>query len=173
MNERQVGGLIGAIGGLSFVLANAGALSAPLVWRVLGVTAFVIVLGVLFTRPGARPPTPSSKALRTYWLCVLGEVLAIPAGAALLRALDHPQLTPGWVVLVVGVHFVPFAAAFRVPMFRTLGLVLIGVALIGMIGTLAGLHDAVRIAAVGAGFVLFAAVLAGSRAGDRELSTVS
>lgn len=173
MNGRQIGGLIGAVGGLSFVLSNAGELPVSMLWRVLGVFGFVTAVGLMLAKAPAAPPVPAPRALRTYWLCVLGEVLAIPAGAAVLRALGHVDLVPAWVVLVVGVHFLPFATAFKVPMFRTLGLVLVGIAVLGMGGTLAGVELGVRIAAVAAGFVLFAAVVAGSRSDDHEPSAVS
>ena len=64
-------------------------------------------------------------------------MLAIPVGAqVLLRVLHRPALTPVWVVLVVGVHFLPFARAFRVPLFTWLGAVLITVAVLGGVATL-------------------------------------
>ncbi|WP_067435521.1 hypothetical protein [Nocardioides jensenii] len=163
MNGRQIGGLIGAVGGLVFVLANAGELPASTTLRVVGVVAFVAVVAWLVLRTPEAPPVPSPAALRIYWTCVIGELVSIPAGAAVLRRLDHAELVPSWVVLVVGVHFVPFAQAFKVPLFRTLGLVLVAIAALGMAGTLLGFDDGVPLAAVVAGFVLFTAVYAGSR----------
>ncbi|MDN5893840.1 MAG: hypothetical protein L0H93_07400 [Nocardioides sp.] len=164
MNGRQMGGFIGAVGGLSFVLANAGALPGVLVLRVAGVAAFVALLAMLILRPPPAPPEPSPGAIRVYWACVAGEIAALPLGAAGFRALDQTDLVPAWVVLVVGVHFVPFASAFRLPMFRWLGITMILVALSGMAVTLAGVDEGARAAAAAAGVVLFGAVYAGSRA---------
>ncbi|KQZ67033.1 hypothetical protein [Nocardioides sp. Root151] len=170
MNGRQIGGLIGAGGGLVFVLANAGELPGATALRVVGVACFVVLVAWLVVRTPAAPPTPTPAALRIYWTCVLGELVAIPAGAAVLRQLGHAELVPAWVLLVVGTHFVPFAQAFRLPLFARLGLVLIAIALAGMASSLAGVDDAVPLAAVAAGFVLFAAVAVGSL--QREATAV-
>jgi hypothetical protein len=163
--------LIGAIAGLVFVLVNAGGFAGPVdvVLRVLGVAAFAAVtwFGVLRPAAGRPGPEPAPGVLRTYLICVAGEVVAIPLGALLLnRVLDRPQLTPAWVVLVVGVHFLPFARAFQVPLFRALGWTLIGVAVLGGALALTLTPLAVPGAAVAAGFVLLGfAALGGTRPG--------
>ena len=54
------------------------------------------------------------------------EVVLLPMGANSLVRLDHPELTVPWVALIVGIRFLPFARAFRSPVFAVLGLVLIG-----------------------------------------------
>ena len=171
MQGPRLGSLISAIAGLIFVLVNAGAFGGPLdvVLRVLGVVVFAAVIWfAVLRRAAGRPgPEPSPGALRTYLICVGGEVVAIPLGAQLLiRVLDRPQLTPVWVVLVVGVHFLPFARAFRVPLFRTLGWTLVGLALLGGVLALTLTPLAVPGAAVAAGFVLLAfAALGATRPG--------
>lgn len=40
-----------------------------------------------------------------------------------------------WVVLVVGAHFLPFAAAFRAPIFRAMAWTLVVIALAGGLAT--------------------------------------
>lgn len=71
---------------------------------------FVLAVALLARSPAAAPPRPRPGALRTYLLCVAAEVVAIPVGALVIRALDRPSdLIVVWVVFVVGVHFLPFA----------------------------------------------------------------
>ncbi len=161
--------MIGAIGGVLFVVLNAGPLGSPTstVLRVVGVVAFALVVWFSVLRPAShRPgPSPSRTALRTYGFCVVGEVVAIVLGAqVLVRLLHSPELVLPWVVLVVGVHFVPFARAFRVPLFAVLGWTLIAVAVVGGVLTVAlGAAAAVPAALTGvvAGFVLLAFAGAG------------
>lgn len=168
MNGRQVGGLIGAVGGVAFIVINAGELPGSLVWRVVGVVGFVALVATLLLRPPPAPPEPTPRAMRIYWACVIGEVLAIPVGAAILGNAGQADLVPAWVVLVVGVHFVPFARAFELPLFLRLGIAMMVIALAGMATALAGVERGVPAAAVLAGFVLFAAVWAGARADEAE-----
>lgn len=166
MGSPRTGSLIGAIGGVLFVVLNAGALGAPtsLVLRVIGVAAFAFVLWWSVLRPGApRPgPRPSRTALRTYLLCVAGEVVAIPAGAQLLvRVVHRPELVLPWVVLVLGVHFLPFARTFRVPLFAALAWALVALGLLGGVLAVVTGPVAAAVTAVLAGFVLLAFAAAG------------
>jgi hypothetical protein len=173
MGSPRTGALIGAIGGVLFVVLNAGALGSPtsIVLRVVGVAAFALVLWWSVLRPSAgRPgPRPEPSALRTYLLCVVGEVVAIPLGAqVLVRVVGRPELVLPWVVLVLGVHFLPFARTFRVPLFATLAWTLVAIGLLG--GVLAVLVGPVLAATAGvlAGFVLLAfAYASGFRRGAR------
>lgn len=168
MRGRALGSVVGAVGGLVFVLVNAGALPGAPVLRVLAAVLFAVVL-LLALRVRDPGPPPSRQALRVYGFCVLAEVLAIPAGAAVLRALDRPELVPVWVVLVLGVHFVPFARAFAAPVFAVLGWALVGVAVVGALVTLAtGDGDAAPATASVAGFVLLGFSLYGVRPGPRQ-----
>jgi hypothetical protein len=169
VSGERIGSLIGAVGGLVFILVNAGGLPgpAPLIVRVLGVAAFALVVwyAVLRPRPGgaeARPPTP--RAMRVYWLCVGAMALAIPLGAAALNnALDAPELTVCWVVLVVGAHFLPFARTFEAPVFAPLAWTLIGLAVVGGALTLALDARVAAWTAVLAGVALLAFVVLGAR----------
>ncbi|MFB9314644.1 hypothetical protein [Nocardioides plantarum] len=151
----RLGSLVGAVFGLVFVLVNAAGLPGALALRALAVVAFAAVVAAL-ARSTTESPAPTAGAIRTYWLCVLAEVLAIPVGAQVLTGLDEPDLVLCWVVLVVGVHFLPFARAFRAPVFTPLGLALVLLAMVGAVGVLADLDDAQLWTAVGAGFVLLA-----------------
>ncbi|WP_344484087.1 hypothetical protein [Glycomyces endophyticus] len=158
----KLGSMIGAVGGLVFILVNAGGLPGPLplIVRIAGVIAFALVLWTVLRRPGVGGEPPSRSAMRTYWICVAAEVVAIPLGASVINnVFEQPDLTVCWVVLVVGAHFLPFARAFDAPVFTSLGWVLIGLAVAG--GALALATGAVAAAATavlaGAALFLFSA----------------
>lgn len=163
---QRLGSLIGAIGGVLFVLLNAGPLgrAAETVVQGLGVVAFtsVLIYAVVRTRGLSGDPPPPRSALRTYAICVVAMVVAIPLGTQLIvRVLHRPELALDWVVFVVGVHFLPFARAFRVPLFGYLAAGLIVVALVGGGVALAAGPVATAWAAVAAGFLLLGFAAAG------------
>lgn len=176
MNGRILGSLIGAVGGLVFVLVNSAELPAATLLRVVGIVAGIalLVATVLAIRRGsaATDTPPEASAIRIYWICVAGEVAAIPAGAAVLRSLDHPELTRVWVVMVLGVHFVPFARAFGAPLFAWLGGALMALALVGGALSLAGANQAEPWTAVLAGFTLLGFSLVGALAGTPPGSSI-
>lgn len=92
---------------------------------------------------------------------VIGAV-AIPVGALVIRTLDGPpELVVVWVVLVVGVPFLPFARAFGLPVFDLLAWTLIALAVAGGALTLAVDAGSGPWTAVAAGFVLLAFAAAG------------
>lgn len=132
----QLGSLIGANGGLAFVLVNVGSLAGSVAWalRLLAVIAFLAVIGVTL-RSGSRTPAgppPDRRAWRIYLICVVAMIAAFPLGSLVLtRVSGQPALVLPWVVLVVGAHFLPFAAAFRAGIFRAMAWTLIAIALVG------------------------------------------
>lgn len=139
MRTRPIGSIVGAIAGLVFVLVNAGAIPASLLWRVAAAVVFALVIWFTVLRgPEAEQTPPSREALRTYGISVVAMVVAIPVGARILSdALDKPNAVLVWVVFVVGVHFLPFAHAFHLPVFRWLAASLVVIAISGAVPTLA------------------------------------
>src|SRR5687768_16832934 len=117
MRGERIGAMIGSIGGLVFVLINAGELPGParLPVRVAGVLTFVAVVWFAVLRPSSAPAPagpPTGRAIKIYWASVAAMGIGIPVGANILgNVLDLPELTVLWVVLVVGAHFLPFAGA--------------------------------------------------------------
>lgn len=158
--------MIGAAGGLAFVMINSGELPTPLEWiaRVIGVliAGFVVWRVIAGSgRPDSGPP-PSRNAMRVYWACVLAEVVAIPLGAAVItNVIGRPELVVLWVVFIVGAHFLPFVKAFNAPLFLLLGWALIGLAVVGAIVALLAWPTAPAATATLAGFVLLAFSAAG------------
>lgn len=157
----QLGSLIGANGGLVFVLVNAGALPGPvaLALRVLAAIAFVAVI-IVTLRSGSRTPAgppPDRRAWRIYLVSVVAMVAAFPLGSLVLtRGFGRPELVLPWVVLVVGAHFLPFAAAFRAGIFRAMAWTLIAIALVGGLATVLVDPVASPLTGVLAGFALLA-----------------
>ncbi|MEV4416022.1 hypothetical protein [Catellatospora sp. NPDC049609] len=168
MRGERIGAIIGSIGGLVFILINAGQLAAPLstVVRVAGALGFAAVVWFAVIRPGAPAAPagpPTGRAIRIYWAAVAAMVVAIPAGAALLNnVLDRPALTPLWVVFVVGAHFLPFAGAFEAPVFARLAWTMMGLAAAGAVLGVLVTASAVAWAGVLAGAALLAFSAAGS-----------
>lgn len=168
MGER-IGALIGSIGGLVFIVVNAGQLPEPtgLVVRLAGVAAFLVVVWFGVIRPGAGPASasrPSRQAMRVYWICVLAEVISIPVGANVINRVFHrPDLVVLWVVAVVGAHFIPFAKAFHAPVFTWLSWTLIALAALGALAGVTVSPQAAPWTAVLAGVALLAFGLFGSR----------
>jgi hypothetical protein len=160
-----LGSLIGAVGGLVFVLVNVAGLPAGWVWplRLLGLAAFaVVVVAALRAWPRQPDGAPAPDALRPYLVSVAAMAVAVPLGSiALRRLVDRPELTLPWVVLVVGAHFLPMARAFRAPVFRALGLGLVLVALVGGVLTLLDGAGWASATGVAAGFALLAAAASG------------
>lgn len=152
-----MGAVVGAVGGLVFVLVNAGGLPGAVPVRAAAVVVALAVLALALLRPPPAPPEPGPRAWRTYQLSVLAMVVAIPAGAAVLGGAGRDDLVLPWVVLVVGLHFLPFAGAFGTPLFRALGLTMAVVATAGAVCVRAGVQDAAPWTGVVAGGVLLTA----------------
>ncbi|PZS18770.1 MAG: hypothetical protein DLM57_05790 [Pseudonocardiales bacterium] len=157
MRTRAIGSVIGAIGGVVFVLVNAGAVPASVVWRITAAVAFAAIAWLVVVRgPEIDQAPPSRAAMRTYWVSVAAMVVAIPIGAAVIsNALHKPNAVLVWVVFVVGAHFVPFSRAFGLPVFVWLSVSLIVVAAVSAVPALA-YNSAVAAGWCGvvAGFVL-------------------
>ena len=166
--QPKVAAIIGAIGGLVFILINAGPLPGGIAAAVrgLGVVAFIAVTLTVLRRGGAqRPmPDPDQRAVRIYWSMVILEVILIPLGFTFLTRMHHPELGVAWVALIVGVHFLPFAKAFGLPDFQPLAWTLIGLGLIGGVFAVAvGAAAGAFVAGVLSGVALFVFALSSGR----------
>lgn len=176
MDGRRLGSIVGATGGLGFVLGSAGGVPATLLWQLLAAALGVAVLVAVWRTTAPAPPPPSREGLRLYGICVVAMLVAVPLGARLLTVADLEHLVRVWVVLVVGLHFLPFARAFGTPLFTRLGVALVGVALVGAaLATVSGADDDTWPAAtaVAAGFVLLGFALGGLLVRNAETTTAT
>lgn len=158
------GSLVGAIGGTAFVLVNRGDLPGP--WPKIALAAWAVAalayVWTTFVRVRLVPELarPAAGAPVVYVLSVLGMVGLIVVGARVLQWVDLPEAQASLVVAAVGLHFLPFAGAFRAPVFRVLGLALAVIGALGVAGTALLGPVATPIAAVVAGLVIFAVMTA-------------
>lgn len=119
--------------------------------------------------PKIAHAVPGRDAIRTYGFAVLGMIAAIFVGARVLDGVfDRPTAVLPWVVLVVGGHFLPFAGAFQLPIFRLLAITLVVVGLAGLMPTLMKENTTVAgWTGVVAGFVMLLFAVVGPRLSSR------
>lgn len=158
LHPQVLGVIVGGSGASAFVHVNKDVLPGP--WPTVAVLAWAVALlvcayAVLVRRRRLRdigPPAP--RAGLTYTLSVLGMLAGFALGRWVLDLAERPELMPAVVVLCVGLHFVPFAAAFEAPVFGTLGWSLAAIGVLGLaLGVVAGAVP-VAAAAVVTGIVM-------------------
>ncbi|WP_369053062.1 hypothetical protein [Kineococcus terrestris] len=167
VDPRRWGSLVGLAGGAVFVASYSGALG-PVVAALAGTAAAVGVVAALvahYVRPVPLGPLarPSPLALAVYGGCVVGELVLIAAGSRALDAAGRGELRPALIALAVGLHFVPFARAFRERMFLHLGGAVTALGGLGLAAGALGVPRAADAAAVLAGLVMTGVVLAYAR----------
>jgi hypothetical protein len=145
--RRLSGLLVGAVGGAVFVLVNAQSpLTGPVVGvlRVLACVAAASVLAMWFMaarqeRRNPGPPEGRKMVNRGYVIVVAAEVVLLFGGLQVLRALGQPpEMNVGWVALVVGVHFIALAPAWKTWSIAIPGTVLALLGAVGILMALAG-----------------------------------
>lgn len=159
LSEPSVSGsIIGAIGASTFVLANHGNLPDP--WSMMAVATWVPVLLVwagttlLWRRPRPVSPAPRRGAWAIYCGSVLGMLVLMSAGSAILRALEETSSQPALIALAVGLHFLPFAYAFRSRAFLAIGGIVATIGALGIAGEMLRGREASSSAAVLAGLTM-------------------
>ncbi|MGO1384756.1 MAG: hypothetical protein ACTHWA_04300 [Arachnia sp.] len=131
------GTIIGAVGATIFVWTNRGVLPEP--WPLLAVVAWAgallaYVVCVFLLPRTFRDIGPVGAAAGFIYLgSVVGMIVLIRVGTIALESAGLEELQQALTVLVVGLHFLPFAAAFHTPMFTPLGLLMAVVGLTGLV----------------------------------------
>ena len=160
-DPRRMGTLIGLLGACVFVFSYTPGLAdlVSVVARLVVIGAVTSTLWFLFASPRFLGPftPPRSRHIGIYLLCVIMEFALIAFGTGRLTTLGKLELQPALIALVVGLHFIPFAWAFRERMFYTLGGTL---TLLGGVGLLLGTPTSALGAAVGSGLVMSLILLA-------------
>lgn len=160
VDPRRWGSLIGLVGGLVFIGSYSpvlGAAVASLAWTA-GIVLAASVLFAHYVRPVSLGPLarPHPHALAIYGGSVVGQLALIAAGTRALTATDHGGLQPALIATVVGLHFIPFAWAFREPKFLRLGAAVAGAGAVGLATGALGLPHAADASAVLAGLIMLA-----------------
>lgn len=167
IDPRRWGALIGLIGGLVFVLSYGPDLGPTLFITATVIAVCLIATALLHLYFRALPlgpfQAPTRSALLVYGCCVVGELAAISLGSRLLAGVNQADLRPALIAGVVGLHFLPFAWAFREPMFYRLGLALVVLGAAGLLLGWGGVTAAASAAAVTSGVVMTGLVALYSR----------
>ncbi len=130
------GTIVGAVGATVFVMANRTALPAP--GPMLAVFAWLAALVAygyfVFIRPRdfADVAAVAPSAGLVYVASVAGMIALIRFGGELLPDDRATELRPALIVIAVGLHFLPFAGAFRTPMFAGLGSLMFVIGTVGL-----------------------------------------
>ncbi|MGW5258302.1 hypothetical protein ACWERW_36180 [Streptomyces sp. NPDC004012] len=167
MARGQTNRLIGALFGLIFIEANAGALplSVGIPLRVLAIGAFLGLLVAL--RPGhvstQTAHAPPQGFGRRYWAVVVIEAVVGLTGIVLINGLLRaPLATVPWIALVVGLHFFGLAAVWRLAALAWLGAAMSACGAAGL--TLAACGSSAATIATAAGVAPGALLLASAAA---------
>lgn len=162
--------LVGVVFGTVFIQANSGGLpgSWPLVVRIAGaVVAAVLLAGVIWVarRGSVEGEVPAGGFLgRRYWNIVGLEALALFGGLIVInRVFGQPELAVPWIALVVGVHFIVLARAWRIGLYHWLGVAQTVLGLAGFVLAVAGaaLSTVNLVAGVLSGVALYVTVVVG------------
>lgn len=140
MHPYRIGSIAGAVGATVFVLAYRGQLPDP--WPLVALVGWLLALGVYVWAVWVRPVEALPEGLPPrrhggliYLVSVVLMIALIQVGRVMLEDQGREELLPAVIMTAVGLHLVPFAHAFRAPVFTALGWVLTG---IGLAGGLAG-----------------------------------
>lgn len=166
-DPRVWGTVVGAVGATVFVWVNAAALpgavtdAAVVLWTI-GLAVYVVEV---FVRPRRFAPVePVSRwAGAVYLASVLGMLVLIRVGTAVLPDAERDDLRPAVIVVAVGLHFLPFARAFHAPVFTRLGAVMTVLGVAGLLGGLLWSPVVAAAAAVLAGLVMLALIALDAR----------
>lgn len=82
----------------------------------LAVTALLLRRGM--SGEGSHRGPDRAAVQRTYNRALIGEVILIVAGNAVLGLTGHPEYIICWTYAVMSVHFLPLARVYRIPLLR-------------------------------------------------------
>ena len=159
-NGARVGALIGAVGGLAFLLFSSWPFPEPYrsVITVIAVLWFLWVLWEVMRVPDDPDAVrPDARQLRTFWIVVAVEIVLIFGGAQLfIRVLDNPSASLPWIATVLGVHWLVFRAVFREDVFLWLGTLTLSCGLTGLLVALTGVaeENTAGATAIASGFIV-------------------
>src|SRR4051794_16891258 len=111
-NGARISAMIGAVGGLAFVVLNAWSLGetwSPVAIAIAVVWFLWVVLAIVRVPDDDQAYKPDARQMQAFWIVVGLEVVFIIGGAQLfIRVLDVPSASLPWVATVLGVHWLVF-----------------------------------------------------------------
>jgi hypothetical protein len=133
LRGRAAGVIVGAVFGLAWISSALPQLDSVVVVPVLA--ASVATFGVLIAYahrlrrtatmvPTSAPPTGLANVQRRFSVVVATEMVVIIAAANVLARSGHSQWIPAVICALVGLHFIPLARVFSVPMYYATGVAL-------------------------------------------------
>ncbi|WP_223246369.1 hypothetical protein [Micrococcus luteus] len=158
------GGLIGVIGGGAFLFGGIAGLPAEhqgmLRGSAIALIGFTLVVVLLRRRVLPAVQAPARGALRVYGIAVVAMLALFPVTRLVALALDAPTAQIALVAAVVGGHFLPFARAFRAPVFWWIGGAMAVLGLAGAAFAALGMPSAGPAGAAAAGAAMLVIVAA-------------
>ena len=128
---RAIGVLILTLYGLAWVLWGLNGaphlLIPPTLVTAAAISLLLLVGAITLGRdarhlpPGTLPRAGKRQLGLRYGLIFGAEGIAIALVSVLCQALGHPEWLPAGVSLVVGLHFVPLASLFGLPLYYVTG----------------------------------------------------
>jgi hypothetical protein len=142
LRGRAAGVIVGAVFGLTWAASALPRLDSVVVVPVLA--ASVATFAVLMTGahrlrrfatmvPASAPPAGLGNVQRRFTVVVATETVAIIAAANILARSGHSKWVPAVICALVGLHFIPLARLFSVPLYYATALALCLVAASTMI----------------------------------------
>lgn len=164
LDPRRIGALVGIAGGLVFVLANLAWAPLPLRIAFIAVTVALAAgtLWALFGSPRALG-APAAVGVGAWWIylaSVAGMLALIALARLALTSTGHEAAIPVAIAVAVGLHFLPFARAFRERHFVDLAVALVAIGAVGVAVAIVVGAPAGEAAAVVAGLAMLALMLA-------------
>jgi hypothetical protein len=126
LRGRAAGVIVGAVFGLTWAASALPRLDSLVVVPVVAVslaTFAVLMTGAHRLRrsatmvPPSAPPAALGNVQRRFTVVVATETVAIIAAANILARSGHSQWIPAVICALVGLHFIPLARLFSVPLY--------------------------------------------------------
>jgi hypothetical protein len=136
INGARIGALIGAVGGVLFIVFSAGVLPSP--WSTItvatGIFGFLWVVWLILRVPDDPDAyQPDARQMQAFWIVVALEVVAIFAGSNVaIHVLDRPDASLPWIATVLGLHWLAFRLVFQEDVFLWLGWFVLSCGIVGL-----------------------------------------
>lgn len=134
----------------------------------MALAALVGMLAVRARRAAPEGTLHHGVGLRSWWLWLIVEVVAIVAGGAVLVANGHPLYVICWTHLVMGLHFLPLAHTYRIVTLTWTGVACSAIAIIAAAAqAFAGVSAGLTVGGLGGLTMVVAALVMIGQAGAR------